>query len=68
MRSRALPVLEARLAGGELDLLEALSELDTWTVELDSDLLASINTERELDRLRAITATRSGSASGWANA
>ena len=50
----ALPVLEARLAAGELDLLEALPELDARTVELDGELLANINTERELDRLRAI--------------
>ena len=50
----ALPVLEARLAAGELDLHEALQELDVRIVELDSDLLASVNTERELDRLRAI--------------
>jgi len=50
----ALPVLEAKLAAGELDLHEALSELDARTVELDGDLLATINTERELDRLRAI--------------
>jgi molybdopterin-guanine dinucleotide biosynthesis protein A len=50
----ARPVLEARLAAGELDLQEALPELDTRTVELDGDLLANINTERELDRLRAI--------------
>ena len=49
----ALPVLEARLAAGELDLLEALPELDARTVELDGELLANINTERELDRLRA---------------
>jgi len=50
----ALPVLEARLAAGELDLHEALSELDARTVDLDGELLATINTERELDRLRAI--------------
>jgi molybdopterin-guanine dinucleotide biosynthesis protein A len=50
----ALPVLEARLAAGELDLHEALSGLDVRTVDLASDLLATINTERELDRLRAI--------------
>jgi molybdopterin-guanine dinucleotide biosynthesis protein A len=50
----ALPVLEARLAAGELALHEALQELDTRTVDLDSDLLANVNTERELDRLRAI--------------
>jgi molybdopterin-guanine dinucleotide biosynthesis protein A len=53
----ALPVLEARLAAGELDLHEALSELDARTVDLDGDLLATINTERELDRLRAIATT-----------
>ena len=53
----ALPVLEARLAAGELDLHEALSQLDARTVELDGDLLATINTERELDRLRAIATT-----------
>ena len=52
----ALPVLEARLAAGELPLDEALPELDTRTVELDGDLFATINTERELDRLRAISA------------
>jgi molybdenum cofactor guanylyltransferase len=52
----ALPVLEARLAAGELALHEALPELNVRTVELDGDLLANINTERELDRLRAITA------------
>ena len=52
----ALPVLEARLAAGELALDEALPELDTRTVELDGDLFATINTERELDRLRAISA------------
>ncbi len=53
----ALPVLEARLAAGELDLHEALSELDARTVDLDGDLLTNINTERDLDRLRAIATT-----------
>ena len=52
----ALPVLEARLAAGELALDEALPKLDTRTVELDGALFANINTQRELDRLRAITA------------
>ena len=52
----ALPVLEARLAAGELDLRDALTELDVRTVELDADLLANVNTERDLDRLRALTA------------
>jgi molybdopterin-guanine dinucleotide biosynthesis protein A len=50
----ALPILEERLAAGELALDEALSELDVRTVELDADLLANVNTERDLDRLRAL--------------
>ena len=50
----ALPVLEARLDAGELSLREALTELDTSTIELDSVLLTNVNTERELDRLRAV--------------
>ena len=50
----ALPVLEARLEAGELALHEALAELDVRTVELDSDLLANVDTERDLNRLRAL--------------
>jgi molybdopterin-guanine dinucleotide biosynthesis protein A len=50
----ALPILEERLAAGELALDEALTELDVRTVELDADLLANVNTERDLDRLRAL--------------
>jgi molybdopterin-guanine dinucleotide biosynthesis protein A len=50
----ALPVLEARLAAGEVALDEAFTELDVRTVELDPDLLANVNTERDLDRLRAL--------------
>ena len=49
----ALPVLERRLERGELALHEALGELDVRTVALDSELLANVNTERDLDRLRA---------------
>jgi len=49
----ALPVLEQRLDRGELALSEALGELDVRTVALDSELLANVNTERDLDRLRA---------------
>jgi len=49
----ALPVLEQRLERGDLALHEALSELDVRTVALDSELLANVNTERDLDRLRA---------------
>jgi molybdopterin-guanine dinucleotide biosynthesis protein A len=50
----ALPMLEARLAAGELALDEALTELDVRTVELDAELLSNVNTERDLDRLRAL--------------
>ncbi|TML14046.1 MAG: molybdenum cofactor guanylyltransferase [Actinobacteria bacterium] len=50
----ALPVLESRLEAGELSLRDALTELDVRIVELDSALLTNVNTERELDRLRAI--------------
>ena len=49
----ALPLLEHRLEAGRLDLQEALAELDTRTVEIDPALLANVNTERDLDRLRA---------------
>lgn len=50
----ALPVLEARLEAGKLSLRDALTDLEVRTVELDSVLLTSVNTERELDRLRAV--------------
>ena len=49
----ALPILEQRLAEDRLALDEALAELDVNTVELDSELLANVNTERDLDRMRA---------------
>ena len=49
----ALPLLEERLAAGRLALHEALTELDARMVELDPDLLASVNTERDLERVRA---------------
>jgi molybdenum cofactor guanylyltransferase len=45
---RALPVLERRLAVGELALAAALEELDTATVELDPALLLNVNTQDEL--------------------
>jgi molybdopterin-guanine dinucleotide biosynthesis protein A len=50
----ALPVLEQRLEAGLLDLHEALGELDTRTIQIDPALLVSVNTERDLDRLRAL--------------
>jgi molybdenum cofactor guanylyltransferase len=49
----ALPVLEQRLGSNELALDEALAELEVRLVELDEELLATVNTERDLDRLRA---------------
>ena len=49
----ALPILEERLDLGDLDLDEALGELDARRVELDEELLANVNTERDLDRLRS---------------
>jgi molybdopterin-guanine dinucleotide biosynthesis protein A len=45
---RALPVLERRLAAGELALRDALEELDVCTVELEDALLANVNTPGEL--------------------
>jgi len=50
----ALPVLEERLKEGRLALDEALVDLDVRIVELEPELLASINTERDLDRLRSL--------------
>jgi molybdopterin-guanine dinucleotide biosynthesis protein A len=49
----ALPVLEQRLGSDDLALDEALHELDVTQVELDKELLATVNTERDLDRLRS---------------
>ena len=51
---RALPVLEQRLGSDDLALHEALDELDVRRVELDEELLTNVNTERDLDRLRAL--------------
>jgi molybdopterin-guanine dinucleotide biosynthesis protein A len=50
----ALSVLERRLEAGDLALRDALEELDVRQVELDEELLANVNTERDLDRLRAL--------------
>lgn len=50
----ALPVLEQRLGSGDLALRDALEDLDVRQVELDEELLANVNTERDLDRLRAL--------------
>jgi molybdenum cofactor guanylyltransferase len=50
----ALSVLEQRLEAGRLALDEALGELDTRTIQIDPALLVNVNTERDLDRLRAL--------------
>jgi molybdopterin-guanine dinucleotide biosynthesis protein A len=50
-RRCALPVLERRVAGGELALRDALAELDTAVVELPLERLANVNTVAELQRL-----------------
>lgn len=51
-RQRVLPVLERALAEGRLGLRQALAELDVAVVELDSGLLANVNTPDDLRRLR----------------
>lgn len=48
---RALPVLERRLARGELALRSALEELDVRVVELDPWQLANVNRPADLNAL-----------------
>jgi molybdopterin-guanine dinucleotide biosynthesis protein A len=50
-RKTALPVLERRLVAGELALHEALAELDTVQLEVDSALLVNVNTPDDLRRI-----------------
>lgn len=50
-RRSALPILERRVAGGELALRDALAELDTAVLELPLERLANVNTVAELERL-----------------
>jgi molybdopterin-guanine dinucleotide biosynthesis protein A len=50
----ALRVLGERLESGNVSLDEALDELDVRRVDLDEELLANVNSERDLDRLRAL--------------
>jgi molybdopterin-guanine dinucleotide biosynthesis protein A len=50
-RRGVLPVLERRLAAGELRLWDALAELDVAVVELDPSLLANVNEPSDLERL-----------------
>jgi molybdopterin-guanine dinucleotide biosynthesis protein A len=52
-RRSALPVLERRLAAGELALRAALAELETVVVEVDEAELVNVNTPADLRGLRA---------------
>jgi len=47
-----LPLLEHRLATGELSLRDALVELEVSVVELDAEGLANVNLREELEELR----------------
>ena len=51
---RTLPVLEERLASGELALRDALAALAVRVVPLDSAVLANVNTREDLERLEAL--------------
>jgi molybdopterin-guanine dinucleotide biosynthesis protein A len=50
-RRRVLPVLERRLAAGELKLRGALAELDVAVVDLPAEVLANVNSPGELEPL-----------------
>jgi molybdopterin-guanine dinucleotide biosynthesis protein A len=50
-RRSALPVLERRLAAGELALRGALDELDLQVVRLPFESLGNVNTPDDLDRI-----------------
>jgi molybdopterin-guanine dinucleotide biosynthesis protein A len=52
-RRSALPVLEGRIARGELGLRDALADLNTLIIDVDERLLANVNTRADLERLRA---------------
>jgi molybdopterin-guanine dinucleotide biosynthesis protein A len=47
----ALPVLERRLAAGDLALRDALAELETTVAAIDRALLANVNVPEELAAL-----------------
>ena len=47
-RRSALPVLERRIAAGDLALRRALEELETRVVEGNLELLRNVNTREEL--------------------
>jgi molybdenum cofactor guanylyltransferase len=48
-RRSALPVLERRIARGELALRDALADLDARVVDLDERLLANVNMRADLE-------------------
>jgi molybdopterin-guanine dinucleotide biosynthesis protein A len=48
LRRSVLPVLERRLAAGQLTLREALAEVETRVVHLDPALLVNVNTAADL--------------------
>jgi molybdenum cofactor guanylyltransferase len=50
---KALPVLERRLATGELRLSDAVAELDTTVVEADERLLRNVNRPADLETIRS---------------
>ncbi len=50
-RKTALPVLERRLAAGELALRDAVRELDGAVVRVDPGLLVNVNFPEDLDRV-----------------
>lgn len=50
-RRRCLPVLDGRIADGDLALRRALEELDTRVVEWNAGELANVNTAEELARI-----------------
>ena len=52
-----LPVLDKRVATGDLELGGALGEFETRIVKLDPGELVTVNTERELERLRGLVGT-----------
>jgi molybdopterin-guanine dinucleotide biosynthesis protein A len=60
-RRSALPVLERRIAVGDLALYRALEDLTTREVTLDEELLRNVNTP---DDLRALAGERSAGATG----
>jgi molybdopterin-guanine dinucleotide biosynthesis protein A len=52
-RRSALPVLERRIAHGELALLDALADLSTRVVDVDERLLGNVNTRADLESPRS---------------